>query len=214
MRLRHIPGSEEEIEESGWAYHSPEEVKENIKSPLYIEIGMGKGRFIIDNAFLYPDINFIGIEMYESVMVKATRRLDRMPPDETPENLHFIRMDARDICDYFPEQSIDRIYLNFSDPWPKTRHAHRRLPSEQFLKRFHKALKNGGTIEFKTDNKELFDFAMGEYEKAGFTLVYSTYDLHNDVSAMKENVMTEYEEKFSAKGNKICKYVIRKQPVE
>ena len=211
MRLRHIPGSEEEIEKSGWVYHDPDEIPSGTGHPLYIEIGMGKGRFIIDNALSYPHIDFIGIEMYESVMVKATRRLDALPDSEKPKNLHFIRMDAKDINDYFPEGSVDRIYLNFSDPWPKTRHAHRRLPSAGFLKRFHRILKDGGEIEFKTDNRELFDFALEEYDKAGFDLVYSTYDLHSDIEAMKANIMTEYEEKFSAKGNKIYKYTIRRR---
>ncbi len=210
MRLRHIPGSEEEIELSTWVYHSPEEVRENIGSPLYIEIGMGKGRFIMENAFSNPGIYYIGIEMYESVMVKATRKLDRLPEEKTPHNLRFIRMDAKDINDYFPDESVDRIYLNFSDPWPKTRHAHRRLPSAQFLERFYRILKANGEIEFKTDNRELFDFAMGEYEKAGFSLEYHSYDLHSDEEEMKRNIMTEYEEKFSAKGNRICKYRIKK----
>ena len=133
-----------------------------------------------------------------------------MEEDERPSNLHFIRMDARDIGDYFPECSVDRIYLNFSDPWPKTRHAQRRLESEQFLRRFYPILKPGALIEFKTDNRELFDFALTEYDKAGFSLVYSTYDLHSDAEAMKDNIMTEYEKKFSAKGNRICKYIIKR----
>ena len=210
MRLRHIPGSEEEIEQSRWVYHSPEETKKKIRSPLYVEIGMGKGRFIMENAATFPDIDFIGIEMYESVMIKATRRLDNMPDDEAPQNLHFIRMDARDIRDYFPEESIDKIFLNFSDPWPKARHARRRLVSEDFLKLFHGLLREDGAIEFKTDNRELFDFGLEEYEKAGYDLVYSTYDLHNDAAAIKDNIMTEYEEKFSSKGNRICKFVLKK----
>ena len=210
MRLRHIPGAEEEIEKSSWVYHGPDEVKSSIKSPLYIEIGMGKGRFIIENARIHPEINYIGIEMYESVMIKATRRLDRMSLNERPGNLKLIRMDARDITDYFPDASVDRIFLNFSDPWPKTRHSDRRLPSAQFLQRFGRILKSGGEIEFKTDNVELFDFAMGEYEKAGFSLVYHTYDLHNDPVEMETNILTEYEEKFSSRGNRICKYVIKK----
>ncbi len=210
MRLRHIPGSEEEIANSRWVYQTPEELKKGMSSPLYIEVGMGKGRFIIDNAKKYPNIDFIGIEMYESVMVKATRRLDRMEEGDRPENLHFIRMDASDIQSFFPEKSVDRIYLNFSDPWPKTRHAHRRLESEAFLRKFSYILKDEGTIEFKTDNKDLFDFALLEYEKAGFEMLHYTYDLHSDEEAVKENIMTEYEEKFSAKGNKICKYTIKK----
>ena len=233
MRLRHIKGSEEEIEKSPWAYHSPEELqaalrdsadggdstdsqsevgagRADIRRPLYVEIGMGKGRFIMQNAAAHPDIRYIGIEMYESVMVKATRKLDAMAEDEKPGNLRFIRMDARDICDWFPEESVDRIYLNFSDPWPKTRHASRRLVSEAFLRRFRKVLKPGATVEFKTDNRDLFDFGLEEYEKAGFDAEYITYDLHHDQDAMKDNIMTEYEERFSAKGNPICKYILKK----
>ncbi len=210
MRLRHIPGAEEEIDKSSWVYHNPEEVKDQIKSPLYIEIGMGKGRFIIENALKHPDIHYIGIEMYESVMIKATRKLDSMPEDKRPCNLRFIRMDARYINDFFPEESVDKIFLNFSDPWPKTRHAHRRLPAQPFLERFHRILITDGEIEFKTDNTDLFDFAMEEYKKAGFSMVFYSYDLHNNADEMKKNIMTEYEEKFAAKGNKICKYVIKK----
>ncbi len=207
MRLRHIPGSEQEIEESKWVLHSPEEVHQT-GSPLYVEIGMGKGGFIIENALIHTDVNFIGIEIYESVMIKATRRLDRMEEGERPDNLHFLRMDAIDISDYFLPESIDKIFLNFSDPWPKARHAHRRLESERFLKRFRPLLKENGDIEFKTDNRDLFDFALEEYPKAGYVLKYSTYDLHADSEAMKDNIMTEYEKKFSEKGNKICKYII------
>ncbi len=209
MRLRHIPGSEEEIAESRWVLHTPDEVRSALTSPLYVEIGMGKGGFIIENALTHPDIHYIGIEMYESVMVKATRCLDRTEPDRVPRNLHFIRMDAKDIAEYLPVGSIDRLYLNFSDPWPKARHAHRRLESAKFLQLFRPLLKPEGTIEFKTDNRELFDFAMEEYPKAGYCLLYATYDLHADDEAMLDNIMTEYERKFSAKGNKICKYVIR-----
>ena len=212
MRLKHVKGSEEAVAESRFVCHSPEEVKEYMEgrtNPLFLEIGMGKGRFIIDNALRYPGNSYLGIEMYESVMIKAIRRLEEMGED-VPENLRFIRMDAGDIRDYFPQGRVDRIYLNFSDPWPKTRHAKRRLPSRNFLELFYGLLKENGTIEFKTDNRELFDFAMGEFEPAGFKLLYSTYDLHSDEEAMKDNIMTEYEQKFSSKGNKICKYVIQK----
>lgn len=210
MRLRHIPGSEEEIENSTWVYHSPEETQKNISSPLYLEIGMGKGRFIMENAFTYPDISFIGIEMYESVMVKATRKLDSLPDDEKPLNLHLIRMDARDTCDFFPKESIDRIYLNFPDPWPKARHAGRRLTSSGFLKRYDSILKKDGRIELKTDNLDLFEFSLEEARASGYEISYVTYDLHADEEAMKSNIMTGYEQKFSSLGNKICRYVIRR----
>ena len=210
MRLRNIPGAKEVVAESKYVYHTPEEAGENINHPLYIEIGMGKGRFIIENACRYPEINFIGIEKYESVMIRALQKLERMEADERPENIRFIRMDADDILDYFPERSVDRIYLNFSDPWPKERHARRRLPSKEFLAKFRVLLADEGTVEFKTDNKDLFSFAMQEYAQAGFELLYSTEDLHADQEAMKDNIMTEYEEKFSSIGNPICKYILRK----
>ncbi len=208
MRLKHIPGSEEAVAQSPFVLHDPGEVKKFIKNPLFVEVGMGKGRFIIENALRYPDICFIGVEMYESVMIKAIKKLEEMG-DERPENLKFIRMDALNIRDYLPKESVDRLYLNFSDPWPKNRHAKRRLVSDRFLLLFKDILKRGSTIEFKTDNKDLFEFALEEYEGAGYELLYSTFDLHSDDEAMKDNIMTEYEEKFSSKGNPIYKYVIR-----
>ena len=211
MRLKHIPGCEEEVANSPFVLHDAEEVKKYIKAPLYVEIGMGKGRFITENAKRYPDICFVGIEMYESVMIKATRRLDEMTEDR-PDNVRFIRCDALDIKDYLLPGSIDRLYLNFSDPWPKKRHAKRRLVSERFLVLFREFLKENAVIEFKTDNKDLFEFGLEEYEKAGYELLYCTRDLHADREAMKNNIMTEYEQKFSEKGNRICKFIIHPLP--
>ena len=215
MRLKHVKGSEEAVEKSSFVLHSSEEVKEKLSelsdSRLFLEIGMGKGRFITENALLNPDVFYIGMEMYESVMIKAIKRLEDME-DKAPSNLMFLRMDAKDILDFFPEESVDRIYLNFSDPWPKNRHSKRRLPSREFLSLFKKILKPGGDIEFKTDNRDLFDFALKEYEPAGFKIQYQTFDLHNDEDEMKNNIMTEYEEKFSSIGNPICKYRIKKLP--
>ena len=210
MRLRNIPGAREAVASSSFVYQTPEEARNAVKKPLYIEIGMGKGRFIIDNAIRYKNINFIGIERYESVMIRALQKLEKMKEEDIPKNLKFIRMDADDILDYLPAGCADRIYLNFSDPWPKDRHAKRRLPSKEFLGKFRQLLSAGGTVEFKTDNKDLFDFAMTQYEPAGFRLLYVTYDLHADTDAMKDNIMTEYEEKFSEAGNKIFKYIIER----
>jgi len=217
MRLRNIPGAREMVSRDERCFDTGDETGGRWstifgrKAPLMAEVGMGKGRFIIDMALKHPEIDFIGIERYESVMIKALRKLDRMKSEgeKVPENIRFIRMDAADIGDFFMPGELDRIYLNFSDPWPKERHAKRRLESRQFLKIFGNVLKKEGIIEFKTDNIGLFDFALSELEPAGWDLIYSTYDLHSDAEAMKENVMTEYEEKFSSKGNKICKYVIR-----
>ena len=207
MRLKHIPGCEEEVAESPLVLHDPKEVQSYIKSPLFIEIGMGKGRFIIENAIKNPGICFLGIEMYESVMIKAIRRLNEMG-DERPDNVRFIRCDAADIKEYLPEKSVDRIYLNFSDPWPKNRHAKRRLVSGGFLGLFRDLLNRDAHIEFKTDNTDLFEFGLEEYEGAGYKLLYETRDLHADMAAMKDNIMTEYEQKFSEQGNKICKFII------
>lgn len=212
MRLRNIPGAGEVITNSKFVVMNPSKQKGQWQSlfekeaPLYIEIGMGKGRFIVDNALQYPDINFIGIERYTSVLLRAVQKLDAM--ETAPSNLRFICMDAKDICDVFSEGEVDKIYLNFSDPWPKDRHAKRRLPSREFLARYDKVLKKDGVLEFKTDNKGLFDFAVEELEPAGWKAEAITYDLHNDEKMNKGNIMTEYEEKFSSIGNPIMKYII------
>ena len=173
-------------------------------NPVRIEIGMGKGRFISTLAAQNPDINYVGIEKYSSVLLRAVQKLEE---EELP-NVRLIRMDAEDLENVFAQGELDRIYLNFSDPWPKDRHAKRRLESRQFLARYNQILKKDGTIEFKTDNRALFDFALEEVEAAGWTLKEKTFDLHADARLNEGNVMTEYEERFSAQGNPICKYII------
>ena len=165
---------------------------------------MGKGQFLMELARRNPDINYVGIEKYSSVLLRAVEKQEEL---QLP-NLRFIRMDAENICEVFGAGEVDRIYLNFSDPWPKDRHAKRRLPSRQFLARYNVILKKEGTLEFKTDNRPLFDFAIEELEPAGWKAQVITYDLHNDAALMEGNVMTEYEEKFSSVGNPICKYII------
>ena len=210
MRLSNITGSEEVIANSKYVIHEPQKGEWNKifnnDHPLYIEIGMGKGRFIVDNALKYPDINFVGIEKYSSVLLRALQKLEKM--DEVPSNLRFLCIDAKEITEYFDKGEVDRIYLNFSDPWPKDRHAKRRLPSRQFLYLYDVILKKEGTLEFKTDNRGLFDFAVEELEPAGWIAEAVTYDLHNDEVMNKDNIMTEYEEKFSSQGNPIFKYII------
>ena len=165
---------------------------------------MGKGRFLMTLAAQHPEFNYLGIEKYSSVLLRA---LQKMEEDPLP-NLRFIRMDAEYITDVFAEGEIDRIYLNFSDPWPKDRHAKRRLPSRQFLERYDVILKKDGMIEFKTDNRDLFDFAVEEIGGTKWKIDAITYDLHHDEKMMEGNVMTEYEERFSSQGNPICKYII------
>lgn len=212
MRLRNIAGSREVIADSEYAFTDDVETKGRWAEifgndhPIRIEIGMGKGRFIHTLAAMNPDINYVGIEKYSSVLLRAIQKMDE---DPLP-NLRFIRMDAENITEKFMEHEVDRIYLNFSDPWPKDRHAKRRLPSAEFLKRYDYILKPEGIIEFKTDNRDLFDFAVGELQGSKWEAQVITYDLHNDPALMEGNVMTEYEEKFSSMGNPICKYVIHR----
>ena len=212
MRLKNVPGSREVIGESRFVIHEPELQKGKWKevfgneNPIHIEIGMGKGRFIMGMAGQHPEVNFIGIEKYSSVLLRA---IQKMEEEELP-NVRFIRMDAEDICNVFDKEEVSRIYLNFSDPWPKDRHAKRRLPSRQFLARYDEILKKDGTLEFKTDNKDLFDYSLEEMKNAeGWELTAFTYDLHHDVVLSEGNVMTEYEEKFSSIGNPICKMEAR-----
>ena len=210
MRLRNITGSREMIAESRFVIHEPKEYKGKWRElfgnshPLRIEIGMGKGRFMMDLARMNPDINYLGIEKYSSVLLRG---IQKMETDPLP-NLYFIRMEAEEITDVFDREEVDRIYLNFSDPWPKDRHAKRRLPSREFLRRYDEILIKDGVIEFKTDNHDLFRFALEELDLAGWKLLQMTEDLHHDEEMLSGNVMTEYEEKFSALGNPIYKYVV------
>lgn len=208
MRLRNVKGSRETIANSEFTINEPNEYKGKWKElfgnnhPIRIEVGMGKGRFITDLAVQNPDINYIGIEKYSSVLVRAIEKRQELDIN----NLIFIRMDAEDILDVFEEGEVDRIYLNFSDPWPKDRHAKRRLTSKEFFKRYDVILAQGGIVEFKTDNNMLFDFSLEEIENTAFMVKEFTRDLHN--SPMNEgNIMTEYEEKFSSMGNPINKLV-------
>lgn len=212
MRLRNITGSREAIAAS--PYVIQEAVQPDCPgtwqrifgndNPVHIEIGMGKGKFIYTMAKEHPEINYVGIEKYSSVLLRAVQKMEQ----EELHNLRFLRMEAENITGVFGPEEVDRIYLNFSDPWPKDRHAKRRLPSREFLARYGVILKKEGRLEFKTDNRELFDFAVEELEPAGWKAEVITYDLHSDAALMQGNVMTEYEEKFSAMGNPICKYVI------
>ena len=213
MRLRNVRGSRETIAADECVLHDPEEQRAQKgrwhelfgnDHPIHIEVGMGKGQFIMTLAQQNPDINYIGIEKYSSVLVRALEKYHTYEGD----NIFFLRMDAEEIADVFDENEVGRIYLNFSDPWPKDRHAKRRLPSKEFLALYDKFLKKDGQLEFKTDNKDLFDFAISELPLAGWKEKAVTYDLHHDPVLNAGNVMTEYEEKFSAKGNPICKYII------
>ena len=209
MRLRNITGSREAIAESPYVVQEalqPEcpgtwSKMFGNENPIHIEIGMGKGKFIHTMAREHPGINYVGIEKYSSVLLRA---LQKMEKEELP-NLKFLRMDAEDIVKVFGPGEVDRIYLNFSDPWPKDRHAKRRLPSRQFLERYGQILKQDGQLEFKTDNRDLFAYSLESVEQSGWKLLGSTFDLHKDPELCRENVMTEYEQKFSGQGQTICK---------
>ena len=209
MRLRNVPGARDVMAANEYVFTEPEgmagtwsQVFGN-SNPIHIEIGMGKGRFITTLASMNPDINYVGIEKYSSVLLRAVEKQDEL----NLPNLRFIRMDAENITSVFGKEEVDRIYLNFSDPWPKDRHAKRRLTSRQFFARYNEILKSTGRVEFKTDNRPLFDFSVEEVNEAGWKLSVCTYDLHNDAKLMEGNVMTEYEERFSSQGNPICKLV-------
>lgn len=196
MRLKNVKGAKEKIESSSYLILEPKmgmyQKLFNNNNPIHIEIGMGKGDFIINMALKYPDINFIGIEKFDSVIVKAVLKLT----DKNIPNLKLIRMDALSIDEIF-KQEIDTIYLNFSDPWPKNRHEHRRLTSKIFLEKYDNIFKNNPHIIMKTDNRNLFEYSLKSMVDYGYKINDVSLDLHND---NKENVETEYEKKFSSKG--------------
>lgn len=208
MRLRNVKGSRETIAVSEFVIQDEESMKGKWRekfgndNPIHIEIGMGKGKFIIQLAKENPNINYIGVEKFSSVLVRA---IEKQTEEQLP-NLFFIRMEAEYIGNVFEKGEVDYIYLNFSDPWPKDRHAKRRLTSVQFLERYKGVLANGGGITFKTDNRPLFDFTLEQIDEAGWVKENVTFDLHNS-PYVEGNVMTEYEQKFSELGNPICRVV-------
>ena len=215
MRLRHIPGSEQQIAESPYVIGNPEEKKAHWadvfgnENPVHIEVGMGKGKFLMELAGMHPDINYVGIERYSTVLLKAIRKQEAL---KLP-NLFFLREDAGTLADIFGPGEVAKIYLNFSDPWPKDRHAKRRLTSPRFMAVDDRILKPEGIVEFKTDNQELFAYSLESVPEAGWNVDWHTFDLHHSEYG-EGNVMTEYEAKFSAQGKPICKLTAsRKAPV-
>ena len=206
MRLRKVKGASETI-----AAHpeivipNGEELKGNWQSvfekeqPIYIEVGMGKGQFMIGMAKQNPHLNFIGIEKFDSVMVRALEKV--LEAGELP-NLKLLKIDAEDLTDIFAENEVEGFYLNFSDPWPKPRHAKRRLTHENFLTRYEQITVPNGYLRFKTDNRLLFEYSLVSVTGYGMKLEDVALDLHQR-EALDWNIMTEYEEKFSAKGQPI-----------
>ena len=220
MRLRNIPRAEGVLAASPDVLKNPEQfcgafrqtVFQNT-NPLHIEIGMGKGQFLLTLALQNPSVNYIGIERYSSVLLRPVEKLASMQAagETVPANLRFICMDAADISQVFAPGEVDRIYLNFSDPWPKARHARRRLTSLEYLARYDKILAPDGQVEFKTDNRDLFDFSLEQIETSPvWTLAACTFDLHHDPLLNQGNIMTEYEEKFSSMDHPICKLIARR----
>ena len=213
MRLRNVKNKEEIINSSNYIIKNPFSYKSkwkeyfNNNNPIYVEIGMGKGKFIIENALSNPDVNYIGIEKYDSVIAKASLKV----PNGL-NNLALIRCDAINIDDIF-DKEIDRIFLNFSDPWPKNRHHLRRLSSSFFLDKYDKIFKRNKIIEMRTDNKDLFAYSLVSYSEHGYVLKDISFDLHKTDMPL---ITTEYEDKFSSKNMPIyyvmcCKISANKQ---
>ena len=208
MRLKHIKDADKTIKKSKYYIDEPSKYKGNFKTifnnnnPIHLEIGMGKGDFIIGMALKYPNINFIGLEKFDSVLVKATKKLE----DLNIPNLKVIWYDAETIDEVF-EKEIYTLYLNFSDPWPKKKHAKRRLTHESFLKRYDSIFKNGNAIIMKTDNRKLFEYSVKSFTDYGYKIEDISLDLHADETDIVE---TEYEKKFVAKGNVIYKVNVNK----
>ena len=202
MRLRKVKNAEIEIEKSRYIIKNPTDFKGNFinifenEKPIHIEIGMGKGDFLIKNALANPNINFIGIEKFDSVMVRAVQKLDEY---DIP-NLRLIKIDALEIANIFNKE-VDCLYLNFSDPWPKKRHTNRRLTSPIFLSKYDCIFKNTNRIIMKTDNRHLFEYSLKSFTDYGYKIEKLSLDLYDD--DYKDNIPTEYETKFVQKGMRI-----------
>ena len=213
MRLRNVKGSREAIQESIYVVHEEEtragswhDIFGN-DHPIHIEIGMGKGRFLMELAAKNPDINYVGIEKYSSVLIRALEKMSEM---ETPlANIRFVRMDAEAITKVFGAGEVDRIYLNFSDPWPPNRQRKRRLTWRAYLEVYDEILRQQGDLCFKTDNQRFFEWSLQEICQFGWLIQNISLDLHN--SDFEGNVMTEYEEKFSAEGYRIYRLEARRR---
>lgn len=210
MRLKNVKGANEIIIKGKYYIDNPED---NIGSwqkifknnnPIHIEIGMGKGDFIIENALTNPNINYIGIEKYDSVIVRAIQKSNELEID----NLKIIRTDALNIDKIFNKE-IEVIYLNFSDPWPKERHAKRRLTSNVFLEKYDIIFKNNPKIIMKTDNIDLFNYSIETLKEHNYNITYITNDLHSEENN-DNNIMTEYEKRFVSRGIKINKLIAKK----
>ncbi|MTH55629.1 tRNA (guanosine(46)-N7)-methyltransferase TrmB [Bacillus mangrovi] len=212
MRVRNKPWASEFIAENRHiAVAQPSEYKGKWRElfgnnhPIHIEVGTGKGQFLSGMAKANPGINYIGIELFESVMVVAVQKV----LESGAENLKLLNVDAADLTEIFEDGEVNRVYLNFSDPWPKKRHEKRRLTFKTYLSLYERLLEKGGEIHFKTDNQGLFEYSLRSFSEYGMLLTFVSLDLHQ--SGFEGNVMTEYEEKFSNKGQRIYRSEARFQ---
>lgn len=204
MRVRRVPGAYEALTElKTYFIEKPEEHKGKWREvfgndhPIHAEFGGGKGKFIIEMAMKYPEVNFIMVDAVTEVVLKAAQRAE----NHQLHNLKIVMLDLRFAENYFAEHELDRIYLNFSDPWPKKRHYKRRLTHREFLEIYKRILKTDGWIHFKTDNRGLFEFSLNEFAETDMIMRNITLDLH--ALGWEDNVMTEYESKFSSMGHPI-----------
>lgn len=213
MRMRKKKNCDIRLEKSGSLWiRNPEDYKGKWRdefknnNPVYLEIGCGKGKFICEMAQKYPDVNFVAIEVVKDVMVIA---MEKAEPLEL-NNLRFIIADAANLSEYFEQGEVNRIYLNFSDPWKKSKQAKRRLTHKNFLDVYKKVINLGDMICFKTDNQKLFEFSLNSFAQEDFKMSNITFDLHN--SGWEDNVMTEYETRFSELGMpiyRVCAEYVR-----
>ena len=213
MRLRNVKGAGDVLEASPFVIKEPSALRGRWaqefgrEAPIWIEIGMGKGRFLMEQAALHADTDFIGVEMYASVLVRAAQKLKDMPGPEGV-NIRLLNVPAETLPDILAPCEVQKIFLNFSDPWPKTKHAKRRLTSPEHLRLYEKFLEPGGELEFKTDNVELFEYSLASLRDSAWELVFCSYDIHGErlPGVVKDpEVMTEYELRFVENGQKICK---------
>lgn len=208
MRLRYVKDGIEKMKDSNKVILNPEEYKGkwneffNNQKPLHVEFGAGLGGFIVQMANKNPEINYLAFERNSKVINKGLNKLQ----NNSQENFYFVHSDIRKLEEIFDENSLQRIYLNFSDPWPKKKHSKRRLTHRDFLKFYEKFLVPKGEIHFKTDNDHLFNFSVNEFREIGWEILLVTTDLHNS-DYFEENTLTEYEEKFSSQGKTINKLI-------
>lgn len=207
MRLKHVKGAKEALEAHSRVATTKEEITAQLlqynkeDKPVRIEIGMGKGTFIIEMAKKHPEYHFIGVELFDSVLIHGVRRYDTM--EHPPSNLTFARCDAIHLQDVIQPQTLDTIYINFSDPWPKKRHTKRRLTSPQFLSMYERLLISSGHVIQKTDNVHLFEYSLMSFSQQGWILDTVSLDLHHNEMLNADNIRTEYEERFAKKGQNI-----------